>query len=56
MNENSVINDAGRCIPKFIEGLGHTIPYRNKHREIVVNSGEKIKQYKYRKQSVEQYS
>ena len=36
MNGNYVVNDVGRRIPKYIDGFGYTIPYRNRHREIEV--------------------
>lgn len=47
MNDSYVVNDAGRYIPKYIEGFGHTIPYRSKHREIDVVTGKTDKKFKY---------
>ena len=47
MNGNYVVNDAGRRIPKYIDGFGYTIPYRNRHREIEVLREKTEKNFKY---------
>ncbi len=43
----NVVNDAGRYIPKYIEGYGHTIPYCNKHNEICVVMEKTDKKFNY---------
>lgn len=45
--KEDILNDAGRQIPKFVEGFGYTVPYRSEQREIEVTECEKRRNFKY---------